>query len=224
MACTPTKTTTIAAAARRTSNPLGRPPDPAGPTPFGDTPKAPFTGVAAELVIRLTLGTGQTSGHHPLQAIPFMPPLAHSASCRRCQPHTVEKAGHDGVLSPSSVQRGRRHPLRVRAGPVRTAGRCLADGLRPSQTTPGSTPADEIVADSCHRAWASYLHELWAGDPAQVRCVLDLGCGTGLMAAALTAYGYRVTGASVGGDVGTCPSTPRPRGRARPTRAARPGG
>ena len=53
---------------------------------------------------------------------------------------------------------------------------------------------DEIVVDPCHRAWASYLHDLWAGDPAQVHSVLDLGCGTGLMAAALTAYGYRVTG------------------------------
>ena len=53
---------------------------------------------------------------------------------------------------------------------------------------------DEIVVDPCYRAWASYLHELWISDPAQVRCVLDLGCGTGLMAAALTAYGYRVTG------------------------------
>ena len=53
---------------------------------------------------------------------------------------------------------------------------------------------DEIVVDPCHRVWASYLHELWASDPAEVHSVLDLGCGTGLMAAALTAYGYRVTG------------------------------
>jgi SAM-dependent methyltransferase len=53
---------------------------------------------------------------------------------------------------------------------------------------------DEIVVDPCHRVWASYLHELWVDDPAQVHSVLDLGCGTGLMAAALTAYGYRVTG------------------------------
>ena len=53
---------------------------------------------------------------------------------------------------------------------------------------------DEIVVDPCHRVWASYLHELWSSDPAQVHSVLDLGCGTGLMAAALTAYGYRVTG------------------------------
>ena len=53
---------------------------------------------------------------------------------------------------------------------------------------------DEIVVDPCHRAWASHLHDLWTGDPAEVHSVLDLGCGTGLMAAALTAYGYRVTG------------------------------
>ena len=66
MACTPTKTTTIAAAPRRTSNPRGSPPGPAGPAPFGDAPEAPFMGVAAELVIRLTLGTARTSGHHPI--------------------------------------------------------------------------------------------------------------------------------------------------------------
>jgi SAM-dependent methyltransferase len=53
---------------------------------------------------------------------------------------------------------------------------------------------DEIVVDHCHRLWASYLHELWISDPAGVHSVLDLGCGTGLMAAALTSYGYRVTG------------------------------
>ena len=53
---------------------------------------------------------------------------------------------------------------------------------------------DEIVVDPCHGVWASYLHKLWISDPAQVHSVLDLGCGTGLMAAALTAYGYRVTG------------------------------
>ena len=53
---------------------------------------------------------------------------------------------------------------------------------------------DEIVVDPCHGAWASHLHDLWASDPAEVHSVLDLGCGTGLMAAALTAYRYRVTG------------------------------
>jgi SAM-dependent methyltransferase len=53
---------------------------------------------------------------------------------------------------------------------------------------------DEIVVDPCHRAWASHLHDLWTGDPVEVHSVLDLGCGTGLMAAALAAYGYRVTG------------------------------
>ena len=53
---------------------------------------------------------------------------------------------------------------------------------------------DKIVVDPCHRAWASYLHDLWTSDPTGVHRVLDLGCGTGLMAAALTAYGYQVTG------------------------------
>ncbi len=53
---------------------------------------------------------------------------------------------------------------------------------------------DEIVVDPCHQVWASHLHDLWTSDPTEVHSVLDLGCGTGLMAAALTAYGYRVTG------------------------------
>ena len=48
---------------------------------------------------------------------------------------------------------------------------------------------DEIVVDPCHGRWASYLHELWSSDPDGVRSVLDLGCGTGLMAAELTAWG-----------------------------------
>jgi len=53
---------------------------------------------------------------------------------------------------------------------------------------------DEIVVDPCHRVWACFLHELWVSDRVRVHKVLDLGCGTGLMAAALTGYGYRVTG------------------------------
>ena len=31
---------------------------------------------------------------------------------------------------------------------------------------------DEIVVDPCHRVWASYLHEMWGSDPAQVHSVL----------------------------------------------------
>ena len=53
---------------------------------------------------------------------------------------------------------------------------------------------DEIVIDPCHARWASFLHELWSVDPAGVRSVLDLCCGTGLLAGELSARGYRVVG------------------------------
>jgi SAM-dependent methyltransferase len=53
---------------------------------------------------------------------------------------------------------------------------------------------DEIVVDPCHGAWASFLDELWSGDETGVRSVLDVCCGTGLLAAELTARGYRVVG------------------------------
>ncbi len=53
---------------------------------------------------------------------------------------------------------------------------------------------DEIVIDPCHDRWASFLHELWSDDPEGVRSVLDLGCGTGLLAGELIARGYRVVG------------------------------
>jgi len=53
---------------------------------------------------------------------------------------------------------------------------------------------DEIVIDPCHDRWASFLHQLWSADLEGVRSVLDLCCGTGLLAAELTARGYRVVG------------------------------
>ena len=53
---------------------------------------------------------------------------------------------------------------------------------------------DEIVVDPCHGQWAGFLHEVWAADTEGVRTVLDVCCGTGLMAVALTALGYRVAG------------------------------
>jgi predicted TPR repeat methyltransferase len=53
---------------------------------------------------------------------------------------------------------------------------------------------DEIVIDPCHDRWASFLHELWRDDPEVVRSVLDLCCGTGLLAGELVARGYRVVG------------------------------
>ena len=53
---------------------------------------------------------------------------------------------------------------------------------------------DEIVIDPCHDQWASFLDELWSADPLGVRSVLDLCCGTGLLAGELVARGYRVVG------------------------------
>ena len=53
---------------------------------------------------------------------------------------------------------------------------------------------DEIVIDPCHDRWASFLHERWRADPDGVCSVLDLCCGTGLLAGELIARGYRVTG------------------------------
>ena len=53
---------------------------------------------------------------------------------------------------------------------------------------------DEIVIDACHGEWASFLDSLWSADPDGVRTVLDVCCGTGLLAARLGARGYEVAG------------------------------
>ena len=53
---------------------------------------------------------------------------------------------------------------------------------------------DEIVVDPCHDRLASFLHELWSADTDGVRSVLDLGCGSGLLAVELIARGYGVVG------------------------------
>ena len=53
---------------------------------------------------------------------------------------------------------------------------------------------DDIVIDPCHDRWASFLHDLWSTDTEGVRTVLDLCCGTGLLAGELIARGYRVVG------------------------------
>jgi SAM-dependent methyltransferase len=53
---------------------------------------------------------------------------------------------------------------------------------------------DEIVVDPCYDRWATYLHELWDSDEASVRAVMDVCCGTGLMARELVSLGYRVVG------------------------------
>jgi SAM-dependent methyltransferase len=53
---------------------------------------------------------------------------------------------------------------------------------------------DEIVVDLCHGVWAAFLDELWSADDHGVRDVLDICCGTGLLAAELNDRGYRVVG------------------------------
>jgi predicted TPR repeat methyltransferase len=53
---------------------------------------------------------------------------------------------------------------------------------------------DKIVVDPCHDRLASFLDQLWSADEEGVRRVLDLCCGTGLLAGELIARGYRVVG------------------------------
>ena len=53
---------------------------------------------------------------------------------------------------------------------------------------------DEVVVDPCHADWAGFLDGLFEGDEDGVSDVLDVCCGTGLLAAELAARGYRVTG------------------------------
>jgi predicted TPR repeat methyltransferase len=53
---------------------------------------------------------------------------------------------------------------------------------------------DEIVVDPCHDAVASFLNDLWRADEEGVREVLDVCCGTGLLAGELIARGYQVVG------------------------------
>jgi SAM-dependent methyltransferase len=53
---------------------------------------------------------------------------------------------------------------------------------------------DEIVVDPCYDRWATFLHGLWQSDPRGVNAVLDVCCGTGLMARQLVSRGYGVVG------------------------------
>ncbi len=53
---------------------------------------------------------------------------------------------------------------------------------------------DEVVIDPCHDRWASFLHEVWSADPQGVRSVLDLCCGTGILASELIVRGYAIVG------------------------------
>ena len=51
-----------------------------------------------------------------------------------------------------------------------------------------------MVVDPCFSSWADYLHSAWRADANGVRDVLDVCCGTGLLAAELLRLGYRVVG------------------------------
>jgi predicted TPR repeat methyltransferase len=53
---------------------------------------------------------------------------------------------------------------------------------------------DEVVVDPCHGALAEFLNEIFGAAEEKVASVLDVCCGTGLLAAELAARGYRVTG------------------------------
>jgi SAM-dependent methyltransferase len=53
---------------------------------------------------------------------------------------------------------------------------------------------DEIVVDPCYSQWADFLVERWQSAGPGVSTVLDVCCGTGLMAAELVGRGYQVVG------------------------------
>ncbi len=53
---------------------------------------------------------------------------------------------------------------------------------------------DELVVDDAYPQWAAFLDGLWQHDDTKVRSVLDVCCGTGLMAGELIGLGYRVVG------------------------------
>ena len=53
---------------------------------------------------------------------------------------------------------------------------------------------DEIVVNPCYAEWAQFLHRRWSDDEQSVHSILDVCCGTGLLAAELIELGYDVVG------------------------------
>lgn len=53
---------------------------------------------------------------------------------------------------------------------------------------------DELVVDPCFSSWADFVTSIWAGDTHEVRRVLDVCCGTGLMTVELRDRGFAVVG------------------------------
>ena len=75
---------------------------------------------------------------------------------------------------------------------------------------------DEIVIDPCHEHWAAFLHALWSCDPDGVRTVLDVCCGTGVLASELSARGYEVVGVDASEAMLDVAREVLPRGRRGP--------
>ena len=53
---------------------------------------------------------------------------------------------------------------------------------------------DELVVDPVYDRWATHLRDLWSAADPPVGRVLDVCCGTGLLAEQLVARGYEVVG------------------------------
>lgn len=60
---------------------------------------------------------------------------------------------------------------------------------------------DRLTTDVPYRRWASYIESHFARQKTPVRSVVELGCGTGTLAALLAARGYEVTAVDLSEDM-----------------------